>query len=99
MSNVVLLYLFFSDSDLLEYRIRRSEIFFWADRPQVLGLITLLSQNDLDLDLFCSDVVKADLHTLKVTPFPNAPIGSHNDDFDINEASTVVDVSLGKHRI
>jgi len=54
-------------------------------------------ENDLDLDMFCREVIKADLHTLTVTPFPNAPMGSHHFDFDINEASTVVDVSLGKH--
>ncbi|KAF8589566.1 UPF0187-domain-containing protein [Ramaria rubella] len=56
-------------------------------------------ENDLDLDMFCQEIIKADLHTLTVTPFPNAPMGSHHVDFDINEASTVVDVSLGKHHI
>jgi len=53
-------------------------------------------ENDLDLDLFCREVIKADLHTLISTPFPNAPMGSHLE-FNINEASTVADVSLGDH--
>ncbi|KAF8523929.1 hypothetical protein BU17DRAFT_63572 [Hysterangium stoloniferum] len=52
--------------------------------------------NDLDLDLFCRQVIQADLHTLILTPFPNAPMGSHLE-LNINEASTVADVSLGKH--
>ena len=57
----------------------------------------LLSQNDLDLDMFCREVIRADIHTLVMTPFPNAPTGSQHVDYEINEASTVVDVSLGKH--
>ncbi|KAF8488259.1 Bestrophin, RFP-TM, chloride channel-domain-containing protein [Gautieria morchelliformis] len=56
-------------------------------------------ENDLDLDLFCRDVVQVDLHTLMITPFPNAPTGSHHGDIEINEASTVVDVSLGRHHV
>ncbi|KIJ57320.1 hypothetical protein M422DRAFT_40790 [Sphaerobolus stellatus SS14] len=54
-------------------------------------------ENDLDLDLFCRDIIRADLHTLIVTPFPNAPVGSHG--LDVNDASTIVDISLGKHRV
>ncbi|KAF8510308.1 Bestrophin, RFP-TM, chloride channel-domain-containing protein [Gautieria morchelliformis] len=56
-------------------------------------------ENDLDLDLFCREVVQVDLHTLTTTPFPNAPPGSHHGDIEINEASTVVDVSLGTHHV
>jgi ion channel-forming bestrophin family protein len=60
-------------------------------------VLYISSQNDLDLDLFCREVIQADLHTLTITPFPNAPTGSHHADYEINEASTVVDVSLGRH--
>lgn len=35
-------------------------------------------QNDLDLDLFCQEIVKADLEALKRTPCPNAYLPSQH---------------------
>ncbi|KAF8489486.1 hypothetical protein JB92DRAFT_3148048 [Gautieria morchelliformis] len=56
-------------------------------------------ENDLDLNLFCHEVVQVDLHTLMITPFPNAPTRSHHGDIEINEALNLVNVSLGRHHI
>lgn len=36
------------------------------------------SQNDLDLDMFCHDVIRADMEHLKRTPCRNALLGSRH---------------------
>ncbi|GJJ06856.1 hypothetical protein Clacol_001052 [Clathrus columnatus] len=55
-------------------------------------------ENDLDLDLFCREIIKADLHMLVTTAFPNAPIGSQHVESDINETRTVVELCVEKRK-
>lgn len=39
----------------------------------------MLNQNDLDLDLFCREIVHADIEALLRTPCPNAYLSSRHE--------------------
>lgn len=52
-------------------------------------------QNDLDLDLFCREIVKVDIERIKRTPCPNAPLGSQAVP-DNGEPSERVEEMFGK---